>query len=102
MKRFNRHLIVLFSTIFLLSSCVKLDEGQEIEFNATFENSMDVNTVPKKDTIKFSGNTNIDPNSNEDFAKYIEYIENIEILSLWATVDSVSENFIMHEATFKI
>ncbi len=83
---------LILSAFLITSSCSKVEELTDVDFEATYDAELEVETTSRGMDGDFSSFATIDPTSNSNFNKYINNIKNIEIITVLGEVLYISED----------
>lgn len=106
MRNLPRLVIVIMLATLAFSGCQETKNLLDITFQADYESEMNIVVSPS--TTKagingtFSSFVTIDPFSDSTYQTYANTIQSVEIIEASATIDSVSINAVMLNATLTI
>lgn len=92
------HILMAMLVITSFTSCEKIKELADIDFDVTYESSS-IDVTPEATTAKTQGNYKFEAEeiiefaSNEDVKKYLDEIKDFEVESLVLYFENVSESF---------
>ena len=101
MKTQNFLMIIILLASVLVTSCDKIEDAKEFEFDATFEGYMDVYVPPEKGAVPFDAWASVDVTTHQQFMDNLDRIEELNITSLTGTVDTITKDITLNWAILK-